>query len=72
MARDHDYPHTIVPGANLTDSSPRFILYADLNRVRIVIPENTSEFNAGPERSTVVDLHELCKALRALEEAHRE
>jgi hypothetical protein len=66
MARDHDYPNAVVPGARPADSAPRFTLYPDLNRVRIVIPENNSDWNSGPERSTLVDLDTLLNAVRDL------
>ncbi len=70
MARDSDYPQAVIPGARQTDSAPRLTLYPDLNRVRIVIPENNSEWNFGPERSTHVELDALLNAVRDLA-AHR-
>lgn len=66
MARDRDYPQAVVPGARLNDSAPVLTFYPDLNRVRIVIPENNSEWNAGIERSTYVELDALVNAVRDL------
>jgi hypothetical protein len=68
MARDRDYPQASIDGATKTASPVTLTLYADLGRVRIVIPANTHEFNAGPERSTTVDFDELRAAIRHLED----